>query len=112
MTRPGTVALFLLAAACVAPLPHATVDDATRAQARWPEASVATLEAGRRLFADRCSGCHALRLPSEYPAARWPALLSQMEKEAKLAPEERELIERFVLTVAARPQGDAGPPRP
>ncbi len=94
--------LALAAAACVA-LPHPSPADAVRAQARWPTASATSLEEGRTTFVRRCAGCHRLPLPRHHTATDWPRLLTEMGRRAKLLPPERELIERFLVTLADRP---------
>ncbi len=93
----------LVVSGCVAPLAHATPDDAVRAESRWPGTTVDSLEAGRRLMTFRCTGCHGMKLPQKFPAEKWPKLLVDMQKEAKLTPAEKDLIERFILTIATRP---------
>ena len=109
--RPGGALwlVVLVGAGCVAPLPHATVDDETRARAQWPAATVASLEAGRRLFAFRCSACHGLELPASHPVEKWPSILDEMQQEAKLSADERAAIEQFVLTIASRPAAAVAP---
>ena len=84
---------------CVA-LPHPTPMDAERAKARWSGASVESLEAGRRAYVARCSGCHSLHLPQTKTPSEWPKALVEMQKEANLAPAERLLIEQFLVTMS------------
>lgn len=111
------LASALVVSGCAAPLAHATAADAARAEEQWPGTTVESLEAGRRLMTFRCTGCHGMKLPEKFSAAKWPKLLVDMQKEAKLKPEEKELIERFILTIATRPPpsldgGLAGVPVP
>lgn len=93
--------LFLAAAGCVA-LPHATPEDVSRAQQRWPEVNASVLAAGRASYVARCSGCHALHLPSEKSPDEWPRALDEMAQDAKLTPQDRELIERYLVTMSGR----------
>jgi len=95
---------LLLGAGCAAPLAHPTLRDALVAQERWPEATVASLEAGRRLFVYRCSGCHRLHQPRERAPEVWPEVLDDMERGAHVTRAERELIERFLVTAASQHQ--------
>jgi hypothetical protein len=92
---------LLALAACSAPLPHPTARDAAQAQVRWPGATLHSLEAGRRLFVFRCSGCHRLHRPQERAPEVWPEVLDEMEREARVSPEERALIEQFLVTASA-----------
>jgi len=94
---PATAALALVACAT---LPHATLLDAQRAEKQWPGTTVAQLEAGRQAYVARCSGCHNLHLPEEKPPEAWPDTVAEMEKEARLQPGERELIERYLMTLS------------
>ncbi len=91
-----------LGAGCAAALPHPSAASAARAQGRWPDSSLAQLEQGRSVFAQRCSGCHALPLPDSRTEAEWKKVLDEMAAEAKLTPEERVKVERFVLSARTR----------
>src|SRR5215510_4780966 len=101
--RASRLALLLFAAAASAcasgSIPHPTPADVTRAQQEWPDASVASLERGRDLYVARCSSCHPLHRPAEYPPARWNELVTKMGPRAKLSEEEREQILRYLATV-------------
>lgn len=94
--------LCLAAVAGCAALPHPTPEDVSRAQQRWPEVNGSALAAGRASYVARCSGCHALHLPSEKRPEEWPGALDEMAKDAKLTPQDRELIERYLVTMAGR----------
>src|SRR5437868_9752221 len=85
---------------CASVLPRGSALDLSRAKARYPQASLESLEAGRHAYALRCSGCHALHLPSEKRADEWPARVAEMERDAHLAPGERELIVQYLVTFA------------
>jgi len=91
-----------LGAGCAAALPRPSAATVTRAQGRWPDSSLAQLEQGRSMFVQRCSGCHALPLPDSRTEAEWKKVMDEMAAEAKLTPDERVLVERFVLSVRTR----------
>lgn len=91
-----------LGAGCAAALPRPSPATVTRAQGRWPDSSLAQLEQGRSMFVQRCSGCHALPLPDSRTEAEWKKVMDEMAAEAKLTPDERVLVERFVLSVRTR----------
>jgi hypothetical protein len=99
--RAPTLVLAVLLAGCAAPLPHPSARDAALASARWPGASLESLEAGRRLFVFRCTGCHRLHRPQERAPEAWPEVLDDMEKQVHVSREERRLIEQFLVTIAA-----------
>jgi cytochrome c553 len=100
--RAALSTLLLLLSACMT-LPHATDADVVRAKADWPDADLKKLEAARSTYASRCSGCHALYVPSELEPTRWPNAVGKMSRKAKLTPGEREQIERFLVVMAGRP---------
>lgn len=94
--------LLALAAGCATALVRPTADDAARAVRMWPDANLAQLERGRELFVARCGSCHRLYLPSDESASSWPRVLDVMAPRATLAPEEREAVERFLITETGR----------
>ena len=83
-------------------LAHPDLADVARAQALYPQADLATLEAGRKAYVSRCAGCHALFLPRSRGPAEWPKRVAEMDKDAKLLPGERELITQFLVTLSSR----------
>lgn len=91
------VALAVLTLACAGALPPVTPALVERAVGRWPDSSEASLKRGRRLFVDRCSGCHSLVLPREHSGEEWPDYLDAMSERARLTPQERELVLRYLL---------------
>lgn len=97
MSRAWPALLCALAAGCAPALVHPTADDARRSGI-----ALAELERGRGLYVARCASCHALHLPSEIPAARWPQLLDGMAPRAKISRTERDAIERYLLAAAGR----------
>jgi hypothetical protein len=104
------LATGLVLAACSAALVHPGPADAEVAARRWPGTTVTALEGGREIYVARCSRCHALHLPEEYPAASWPALVEAMSSKAKLSPEEQAEVTRFLVTTSARVRSEPLPP--
>ncbi len=88
-----------VAAACVT-LPQPTPADVQVANQKWPDASLETLQAGRKALVARCSGCHTVPLPSEFSPAEWLPILADMHDEAKVTEADRLLIDQFVLTLS------------
>jgi hypothetical protein len=109
--RLSLSAALLLLAACGAALVHPGPADAALAAGRWPGTTVPDLERARELYVARCSRCHALHVPEQYPAAAWPQLIARMAPKAKLSVEERSEITRFLVTTSARVRGEALPAR-
>ena len=102
--RPAVAALLMIAAAGCGggAIPRPTDQHVARAQARWPEATRASLERGRDLYVARCSGCHPLHRPDEYAAARWEPLVVEMGPRAKLSRSEQDLVLRYLTSVSPR----------
>ena len=94
-------AVTVLMAGCSS-LPQPTTVDVSRAQTRLPDMTLEKLTQGRKTYVGTCSGCHALHLPTEFPAQRWPALLDEMQVEhkLKLTGEQRKQIEEFLIAMA------------
>ena len=88
--------------ACVV-LPHPTPADAERGLTQWPGLSVALLEQGRSVYADRCSACHRLYPPESRSPEMWTRQVAKMAPRAHLRPDEQRLIEQFVSTLSTRP---------
>jgi len=92
-------------AACVAALPHPAEADVSRARSGGDASiTLADLEAGRAAYVERCGSCHLLFLPADQRASRWPAHVDRMAERAKLKPEQRRVIESFLVTMAQRPE--------
>jgi mono/diheme cytochrome c family protein len=96
--------VFIALCACAPALPQPAASDATTAQQRWPEATLADLQDGRALYVQRCSGCHTLKSPSSVLADAWPSKIAKMEREhdVRLAASEARLIERYLYAVSLR----------
>jgi hypothetical protein len=92
--------LLLLLAGCAGGLPHPTAEVAARAAQSQPGVTLEILEAGRGLYVLRCSGCHNLVPPTAKQPQEWPAWVGKMAGRAKLPPEERSLIERYLVALA------------
>jgi mono/diheme cytochrome c family protein len=101
--------LLCLALACAAALRHATPQDVTLLAPRWPGTTIEDLQRGRQLYVRRCSGCHQLVLPENHAPADWPRLVDRMAAKARLAPEERDDVVRFLVAVASDPRGGLRP---
>ena len=92
--------LLLVAVAACAPRvpPPASASDAERAHVELAE-----LQQGRQLLVQKCgNSCHAAPMPSQHTPAEWPHALDEMAGRAKLLPMQRALIEKYLVTMAAR----------
>lgn len=95
-------ALFVAGAlvGCGGRLPAPTTADATRAQRTWKDTTVAELELGRHIYAERCSACHTLFAPVRFPAQRWPSLVSRMSERARLLSADGQAVTRYLMVMA------------
>jgi mono/diheme cytochrome c family protein len=96
--------LAALGAGCVGQLPPPTSADALRASAQWPGTTVEELASGRRLYVQRCSGCHALHRPSEKPPEAWPRYVREMTERSKLDEARAQAITRYLVVAAGAPR--------
>jgi len=96
------VGLLALGLAACASLPQPTAVDVARAQQTYPDVTLESLTLDRKTYVKTCSGCHALHLPAEFPAKRWPSLVQEMVtvQKVKLSTEQRQQIEQFLLAMA------------
>jgi cytochrome c5 len=81
--------------------PEPTDADLARARHFAPATTVAELEEGRILFADRCSSCHQLPPPSAYPAARWEQFVVEMREQAALSSPQEQKVVLYLKVMAA-----------
>ncbi|HMJ16508.1 MAG TPA: hypothetical protein VK524_34075 [Polyangiaceae bacterium] len=103
MTRRLALLLAVLASACGAgALPEPTPLDATRISKQFPDATLATLEHGRKLYAGRCADCHQLYEPARYGADKWRTELGEMRERARLSAEEERMILQYLVSVGQR----------
>ena len=77
--------------------PAASPLDANRANVQ-----LADLQNGRSLLLRKCGGCHRVPLPTEHSPHDWPAKLSEMSARAHVDESQRQLIEAYLVTMAAR----------
>jgi len=61
-----------------------------------------TLEAGRKVFLNRCIACHALPDVTKREAARIPRVVGWMSSRAHLTSEQHEALVKYLLTVKSQ----------
>ncbi len=71
------------------------------AQRRDPAATRSSLEEGRRLLIERCSGCHATPTPASRAPEDWPAEVAAMAPRARLDDHARARIEAYLVSAAS-----------
>ncbi len=78
-------------------IPRVDARLATLAQQHDPLISATALEASRALYITRCSSCHSLNQPSDYPPDEWALWMRKMTPKAKLTPNEAEDMLTYLL---------------
>jgi cytochrome c5 len=101
----GAVVALVMASGCAA-LAHPTEADARWAAKRTPGMTLASLERGRRIYVERCSGCHHLPLPESQPADHWEKVVDKMAARAHLSEDHRDLVVAFLASASARLRDD------
>ncbi len=84
-------------------LPPVSPQQAGWAAQKWPDMTEMKLVEARNLFANRCSGCHKLVLPSKNSLEKWEIVLNKMAPKAKLNQDQKELLWRYLVAVKYSP---------
>lgn len=113
---PSALALPLAAALLVSCAGSRSVPDPTAKHLEYAEkhgfpSTLVSLKHGRRLYVNRCSGCHNLHKPMEIPAAEWPTVVMDMASNAEIKEDQIRDITRYLVAVASAAQ-DSTAPRP
>jgi mono/diheme cytochrome c family protein len=69
---------------------------------RHEQADAQTLEAGRKVFLNRCIPCHALPDIARYDSERLPGIVNWMSGRAHLTPEQKDALTKYLMTVKAQ----------
>jgi hypothetical protein len=59
-------------------------------------ASLSDLQAGRKLYIQKCAGCHTLYLPEKYTTAEWHHWVDEMTKKVSLDTLEKQHILQYL----------------
>lgn len=66
-----------------------------------PGTSLAMLQLGRQVYAERCGSCHRLHAPDSHRPEEWPALVQRMHQRARLDSVQQAAVLAF-LRLASR----------
>lgn len=69
------------------------------AKSRWPEANLANLENGKRIFSDPCTKCHGMSRIESHSEQEWMDLISDMSQRAKITPSEKNDLTMYVISM-------------
>jgi hypothetical protein len=95
-------------------IPDPTAKHVEYAERGGYPATLPSLKNGRRLYVNRCSGCHNLYKPSAYPPGDWPRIVLDMQGNAELNEVQLVDITRYLvaMSLAAREPSPAAPASP
>jgi hypothetical protein len=82
--------------ACAVHLPMATQLDVDRGKALYPGYDMSQLEAGQKIFSEKCGRCHKLKRPDRVTPATWTKVLPSMIKKSKLNTTDAGLVEKYI----------------
>jgi cytochrome c5 len=99
-----TSAIALILAACAAKKTTVAMTDAdaTRAAAKFPGATLLTLQQGKTMYEDNCGKCHGLKSPSAYNEEQWRKHVKRMAPKAKIDKPTEDLILQYVVTMSGK----------
>ncbi len=58
--------------------------------------SLSELQAGRKLYVQKCGGCHTLFLPEKYTKAEWQHWMNEMDTKVKMDTLEKEKMVKYL----------------
>jgi len=82
--------ISVVAFACSSALYVPTVNQETETT------SLSELQAGRKLYVQKCGGCHTLYLPEKYTKAEWQHWINKMDTKVKMDTLEKEQILKYL----------------
>jgi len=122
MTTPGIVPLPAAATAAViaacsllagcagsGAFPQPTAKHVEYSERGGYPATLASLKNGRGLYVNRCSGCHDLFKPADYPPGDWPRIVLDMQSNAELNEVQMVDITRYLVAVSTAAREVASP---
>ncbi len=86
-------------ASCAGSIPIPTEADAEWASHTWTGTSVHNLKNGRKLYIEKCGGCHSLSVPARYSVLEWEHIMEKMKIKAAVSEEEKNLMMRYLVTM-------------
>jgi len=94
-------ATILLLAACASKKVTISLSesDASRAAAKYPGASLVSLQKGKTLYEENCGKCHGLKSPTAYNEEQWGKHVKRMAPKAKIDKPTEDLILQYVVTM-------------
>jgi hypothetical protein len=95
-------------ASCAGSIPNPTEADAKWASHVWTGTTVHNLMTGRKLYVEKCGGCHSLSAPAQYSVLEWGHIMEKMKIRAAVSEEEKNLMMRYLVTIREVQRAESG----
>ncbi|PWU18436.1 MAG: hypothetical protein C5B50_09165 [Verrucomicrobia bacterium] len=65
--------------------------------------------AARKLYLTKCAKCHKFYDPAKYTDSQWHTWMEKMNQKAKIKPEHREMLSRYIEETFRHPENHVAP---
>ncbi len=86
-------------ASCAGSIPNPTEADAEWASHAWTGTTLHNLMTGRKLYVEKCGGCHSLSVPEQHSVLEWERIIENMKIRAAVSEDEKSLMMRYLVTM-------------
>lgn len=93
---------------CAGSIPNPTEADAEWASHAWAGTTIHNLMTGRKLYVEKCGGCHSLGVPGQYSVQEWDRIMEKMKTRAAVSEEEKNLMMRYLVTIRELQRAEGG----
>lgn len=69
------------------------------AQSKYAGATLASLQSGHDLYFGTCTRCHGAKPISRFELGRWPSIIDDMARKAKISDQEKQDVLQYVVSV-------------
>jgi cytochrome c5 len=98
MKKIIAISLIVLAGCSASKMVTMTQADADKAAAKFPGATLASLQEGQKLYNDECGTCHALKATTWGNETEWKGIIPPMAEKAEINASQQNLITQYLLT--------------
>lgn len=97
-------AICLLVACSTMKTAELSQKDVDKVKPIYPNYTLAELNEGKTLYAEKCTLCHSLKNPTSESSAKWPHIVAEMtnmanEKTLTISPKQEDLILKYLVTM-------------
>lgn len=69
------------------------------AKVKFPDATEGDMKKGHELYFGTCTKCHSAKTITSISEEEWPSIIDRMAKKAKITPEEKDAVLKYVTGV-------------